>query len=101
MSESKLQTILDNTININYKIEKLEQKINMIQKDLFELRTLLNIVEEGTQNMNEHVEFVESVYDVVKSPFKYILGYYYRNVSNDKNNIENIDQIIDRKRIKQ
>ena len=30
-----------------------------------------------TKNMNNHINFVENIYNVVKNPFQNVLHYYY------------------------
>ena len=76
---AKLQDIQINIHNINERISKIE--------------TTLNIINTSSQNMDDHIEFVENIYDVVKNPFSSFLEYYY-----GKN--KEIENIIQTKRLK-
>lgn len=101
--------IIENIDYIKNKLEKIDnttididQNINFIKSDFTIIESTLSTVEKSTQNINEHVDFVESVYDAVKSPFKYILKLYYNNmIYKNEDEYNKIEQIIDRKRIKE
>jgi hypothetical protein len=43
-----------------------------------QIESRLNI---STTKMDNHIDFVENVYDVVRNPFSKLLNYYYGNSS--------------------
>lgn len=49
------------------------EKLNNIQTDINEIKKELKEIKEGTVKMDRHINFVDGVYDKVKSPFHYIL----------------------------
>lgn len=65
------------------------QTINteLIKEILFELKNLkseistikiqINSITKSTNNMDNHISFVESVWSVVKNPFSHALQFYY------------------------
>jgi hypothetical protein len=55
-----LYKILDKLDNIEERLEKIEKEVNYIK--------------DSSDNMNEHISFVETVYDTVKSPFYFIMN---------------------------
>lgn len=55
-----LYKILDKLDNIEERLEKLEKEVSYIK--------------DSSNNMNEHISFVENVYDTVKSPFYFIMN---------------------------
>lgn len=61
------------------RLERLEKQIEKIllmqQKFLEQQETVL----ESNTKLDNHINFVESVYDICKKPFAYILTYYYGN----------------------
>lgn len=81
---NKIEIFLENT---NLRLEKVE--------------STLNIVNKSTKNMDEHINFVENVYTVVKKPFVSLLGFYYNknlvktlqmpNVSPRQSTLDNFD----------
>jgi chromosome segregation ATPase len=68
---NKLDDILKKIINIEARIENLEQDIKYLK--------------DGTNNMNEHISFIENVYDTIKNPFYFVM-----------NKIKPIDNIPDK-----
>lgn len=68
-------------LEILEKLNKIEQKLEIMQNDI-------NNIKKSSINMDNHISFVETVYDTIKSPFYYIM-----------NKIKPI-QIIDYKEIK-
>lgn len=65
-----LQELLDNLNNINTKIDNIQQKMSVLEDKI-------NIISNDTKNMNTHINFVENIYNVVKTPFQNVLDYYY------------------------
>ena len=49
----------------------------------------LHIVNKSTKNMDQHINFVENIYTVVKKPFTSILGLYYNK--NMDNSLDSFD----------
>jgi predicted nucleic acid-binding Zn-ribbon protein len=65
-----LQEISNNFNNINTKIDDIQQRMRTIEDQI-------NAISKDTKNMNNHINFVENIYNVVKTPFKNVLDYYY------------------------
>ena len=63
----------DNYANLSNKLEIITQKLEQVQTKLEKLEKLENIYE-NTKRMNEHITFVESTYDSVKTPFNYLMN---------------------------
>lgn len=64
--------ILQKLESIDNLLEKMGEKLEKIERSITELKG-------DTTKMNEHIEFVETVYDVVKKPFRKVLSIYYGN----------------------
>jgi hypothetical protein len=63
----ELNEKLDNNNKLlNEKLDNNNKLLNEV------LKILNNDVKNNCQKMNEHIDFVENVYDVVKSPLNYI-----------------------------
>ena len=59
---------MDNSYDIILdKLEKIEQKISKIEETI-------NKIEPNTARMENHINFVETVYDNVKSPFHLLMN---------------------------
>ena len=56
--------ILEELQKISLRLDKLENDISYLKK--------------GTDNMNNHITFIESVYDTVKYPFYLIMNKFHR-----------------------
>lgn len=79
-------TEFDMLNNIQKMFEETTSQLNNIQKELTDIKsqldniqTQLKNVSTDTNKMNDHISFVENVYEVVKSPFEKALNYYYGN----------------------
>lgn len=68
-----LQEILDNLIHTNTKIDDLQQRISTLENKI-------DMILKDTKNMNNHINFVENIYNVVKNPFQNVLHYYGKNL---------------------
>jgi DNA anti-recombination protein RmuC len=49
------------------KLDTIEQRIVNIEEEIHDIK-------QSSDNMNDHISFVESVYDTVKSPFYFIMN---------------------------
>lgn len=74
--------------SIYRRLQELNEKIDYNTKLLNDILKLINNdVKKKCDKMNEHIEFVENVYDAVKSPLNYICNSINSNTylpSNDK-----------------
>jgi len=87
-----------NNSNIQNKLDSLETQMNRIENKLDKLLKdfeILNELEPQCKKMSDHIDFVENVYDKVKSPMYYIL-----NKISQIRNITNIDENMNRNRNK-
>jgi len=55
--------IVDKIIEIENRCERMETKIDKI----------LELLEKDCKKMTDHIDFIENVYDNVKSPFYYLM----------------------------
>ena len=71
------------TLNLEHlNLENLENRIQIIEK---KLDRILELLESDCKKMRNHIDFVENVYDNIKSPFNYIM-----NSVNVMNSIKNV-----------
>lgn len=54
--------------------ELILQQLKEISSRLALIEEKLEIIKKSNDNMNEHIDFVENVYDTIKSPFYYIMS---------------------------
>lgn len=54
-------------LEILEKLNKIEEKLEIIQNDI-------NDIKKSSNNMDNHISFIETVYENVKSPFYYIMN---------------------------
>ena len=57
--------------NINNDLSLLKEKMDILEK---KLDRILELVENDCKKMREHIDFVENVYDNVKTPFNYVMN---------------------------
>ena len=89
-----------NIQNIQNKLDSLETQMNRIENKLDKLLKdfeILNDLEPQCKKMSEHIDFVENVYDAVKSPMYYFLDKInqIKNITNKKENIAN-NRLLDK-----
>lgn len=79
MEEGMLDTIvlqlkyINNQLqNMNSEIITIKQEIITIKDELNDMKNALADVKDDTIKMNYHVDFVNEVYDRIKSPFHYL-----------------------------
>lgn len=92
---SELNNLMLIIENLETKIDILETKIDKVvnlMDQLIQQNTedseRLNCINRSTRNMDNHINFVESVFDVVKHPFSSLLRLYYGQ--NKTNEIQDI-----------
>ena len=69
----------DNNSQLNAIIQQLQitdNKLNELKVHIDHIDTKLNIVNSSCKNMDQHIGFVENIYDIVKYPFQKVLTYY-------------------------
>ena len=54
------------------KLNEIQRDISIIKKDVSEIKEQLNKVENGTSKMTSHIDFVDTVYEKVKSPLNFV-----------------------------
>ena len=57
------EEILEKIVALESRCERMEQKIDK----------LLELLEKDCKKMTNHIDFIENVYDNVKSPFYYLM----------------------------
>ena len=49
------------------KLDDIDQRLSVIESDIEQIK-------KSNSNMDEHISFVENVYDTIKNPFYYIMN---------------------------
>lgn len=49
------------------KLDDIDQRLGVIESDIEQIK-------KSNSNMDEHISFVENVYDTIKNPFYYIMN---------------------------
>ena len=63
MNQINENDIYDKIVALESRCERIEQKMDKI----------LELLEKDCKKMTDHIDFIENVYDNVKSPFYYIM----------------------------
>ena len=71
---SSKDTVLENALLRLEKLEKQIEKILLMQQKLLEQQ---QTVLQSNTKLDNHINFIESVYDICRKPFGYLLSYYY------------------------
>lgn len=53
---------------------QIVQTLEQIQEDLIHTQTQTTYVSNGVNKMNEHINNIEGVYDIIKTPFNKLCG---------------------------
>ena len=70
----------DNSITkILETLETLDKRVTDIDTKLDNISTEISCLNKSAKNMDEHISFVENVYDVVRNPIRSALQYYYQS----------------------
>lgn len=56
------------------KLDDIITRLNAIETRMINLEKDIEYLKNGTDNMNEHISFIETVYDTVKNPFYFIMN---------------------------
>jgi predicted RNase H-like nuclease (RuvC/YqgF family) len=76
--------------NLNEKIENLNEKIENLNGKLDQILLILNKdISKNTKKMGEHIEFVENVYENVKSPLGFICNTIKHYIGTKKYTLDN------------
>jgi hypothetical protein len=57
----------EDNVDILNKLDEIVKRLDRIEEDIKYLKN-------GSDNMTEHISFVENVYDTIKSPFYFIMN---------------------------
>jgi hypothetical protein len=57
--------------NINKDLSILKEKMDLLEK---KVDRILELMENDCKKMRDHIDFVENVYDNVKTPFNYVMN---------------------------
>lgn len=68
------------------KMLELEKKFEIMEK---KMDRILELLEKDCKKMSDHIDFVENVYDNVKTPFYYVMDKVKYLVSAGDNNTDN------------
>jgi|LakMenEpi03Aug12_release.lakeMendotaPanAssembly.Ray.scaffolds.fasta_scaffold12435_2 hypothetical protein len=95
-NNSQLNVIIQQLQIINNKLDELKVEMKTLKDQVEHTDHKLNIVNSSCKNMDEHIGFVENIYDIVKSPFQKVLTYYYTDTDSKK--LEDVKRICDIKK---
>jgi hypothetical protein len=59
---------------IETKLETIETKLETIETKLETILNILNNVQKDCSKMNEHIDFVDTIYNIVKSPLGFLIN---------------------------
>jgi tRNA 2-selenouridine synthase SelU len=78
-----------NTDSKNNTDNNLENRLKIIEQ---KLDRLLELMENDCKKMSDHIDFVENIYDKVKTPFNYVMNSVSTILYNDTMAISDIDK---------
>lgn len=58
----------------NLKLDIIIEKLDIIEERLDKLEKDINILKNGNEKIDEHITFIDNVYNSIKSPFYYIIN---------------------------
>lgn len=101
IEEHIIDTLKQNKIELIEEMNDLKKRIVNLECNnnniiLENIEKDITHVRKSTKNMDEHIDFVENVYSVIKNPFTSILKLYYSKNNNQILKIEELNE----KRIK-
>jgi hypothetical protein len=94
INNNEIEEIMNRLYKIEIFLENISTRLENTDTRLDKVEKTLSIVNTSTKNMDQHINFVENIYTVVKKPFTSILGLYY-----NKNMDNSLDTFDVRKRI--
>jgi hypothetical protein len=65
------------------KLDIIIGKLDILDTRISKIESILNNINTSTENMDDHINFVENVYTVVKNPISSLLKLYYKNPTQD------------------
>ena len=60
----------DDIVNITFNMKELEKRCERMEQ---KMDKILELLEKDCKKMTDHIDFIENVYDNVKSPFYYLM----------------------------
>ena len=78
----------------NLKLDIIIEKLDRIEEKLDKIENDIKVLKKGNEQLDDHITFIENVYDTIKSPFYYILNKvsYIDKIPNKQKKIENQNQ---------
>lgn len=75
MDDNHEGAIEDSLKIILSRLEELQNKQAEIQKELRQMNTKMDAIDQSTSHMTSHIEMVDGVYNQVKDPFFAVMDY--------------------------
>jgi hypothetical protein len=66
--------IYDDDIKIMNILNEISEKLTYINERLEYIENDMKEIKKSSSNMDEHISFIENVYETVKTPFYYIIN---------------------------
>lgn len=64
-------------------LEEIKQMLIEMKKNIEEIKESINKMEKSCDNMDNHITFIDGVYDTVKTPFQKVLNICNQLTFND------------------
>ena len=64
-------------MNDNELIKEILNELKNLKSEISTIKIQVDSITKSTNNMDNHISFVESVWSVVKNPFSHVLQFYY------------------------
>ena len=72
-----------NNTNIILRLNRLEQKIDNIDQKLTDLIILMNDNKRDCEKMSSHIDFIDSVYEKLKTPIDFVCNTINNSINNN------------------
>jgi archaellum component FlaC len=90
---NEMKNISNEIKNISNNMEKICNEIERMNNRLEVIENKLNIINSSTANMDNHIQFVENIYDKIKQPLIFAANKitYYMNPSLENTNLSELN----------
>ena len=72
-----------NNTNIILRLNLIEQKVNNIDQKLTDLIILMNDNKRDCEKMSSHIDFIDSVYEKLKTPIDFVCNRINNTINNN------------------
>ena len=72
-----------NNTNIILRLNRIEKKVDNIDQKLTDLIILMNDNKKDCEKMSSHIDFIDSVYDKLKTPIDFVCNRINNTINNN------------------